>query len=391
MAITGRDALKGYFRKNQIPTEEQFKKLIDSTINMGEDHIFKRQGEPLSFEVGQPASGRQTILNLHREASTETVWGLELNPGNNAPQNEQYANGFSITDKQFNSRLFIKENANGQVGIGTIDPKAQLQVVNPDLPLEVQTAVDAGSQKPDESVIRSQLSLEVGLRKKGNVGSVRINAYDVNQFGLIKGGKSSLELDSTTGHILLNSDSSMHAGKEGFVSLYDQQGTIGVRLTSNESNSFLRHGKFGIGTNSPATTLDVAGTATTRKLVVSQRDASDSGPTAVFNSDGPDGNRLDFNYRGQSKFNMRITHTATWFRSEAQTPFIFQGGRVGIGNVTPAVDLHIGPASVAGIIRPWMHRGMIVGDSSDGMYIGLKTNAANRADAVLLWGDDGDD
>ena len=75
---------------------------------MAEDHIFKRQGEPLSLEVGQPASGRQTILNLHRESTTETVWGLELNPGNNEPANEQFVNVCSHSKGQFKLKTCLQ-------------------------------------------------------------------------------------------------------------------------------------------------------------------------------------------------------------------------------------------------------------------------------------------
>lgn len=395
MAFTLRKTLKDFFRKNQIPTEQQFGQLIDSSLNMAEDHIFKRAGEPLGIEVGQPASSRQSILNLYRTASDTPVWGLELNPGDNSGDGEKFYTGFSIADKNFKSRFFVKEadssSEAGRVGIGTINPLAQLHISNVGIAEPNQAKIDNDTIKVDGALIDSMISLEAGERTKGNIGSIRLNGYETNAYSLIKSGKSSLELDSKNGELRINSDASMHAGMEGFIFLYGKNGTIDTQLTSDDTHSFINKGNFGIGTTNPSQKLEVNGKILSKGLVVNQTDTTIGGLISSFNSDSEHAAYLNFSHKGVRQLYLEVGKGIVRFQAEQGNSFVFGGGDLVIDNAGPNPSLCIGTSAGTGMYRDWMKKGMLVEDSSDGLYLGMKNVGSNRSDSIIGWGDDAND
>ena len=473
MAFTNRTVLKQFFKRNEIPTEDQFGQWIDSSLNMAEDHLFKTPGEPLGIEVGQPASGRQNLLNLHRTANTNAVWSFELNPGNNAASGEQFVNGFSIADNSFRSRLFIKENDHGQIGISTILPTAQLHVGNPNVSDAVQPDAH-GNVLVDYNALQGNLSLELGERVARNVGSIRLNAFGANEFGLVKAGAKSLELDSTNGVVNMNQDRSIHPGVAGQFKLYGKTGAVGVQLSTDGLQSFIKDGDVGIGTDAPTAKLDVAGIAKAQGIHVETRNApsgwvgtfmtdaaeptyvnwshkgqrsfylmgddkvarwqtdkaqniallsskvgigtasptnklhvagdvrmeqaviertvADHGLTLTMNAIGPQATYMDMRYKGTRQFYLQTGQGAIKFQAEQGNKFNFAGSNVGINNETPLTSLHISPGTGGNTYRNWMKHGVFISTgASDGMFIGMKTEAANRYDSVIAWGDDASD
>lgn len=395
MARTDRSTLKAYFEANKIPTEEQFGQLIDSGLNMPEDHIFKNAGEALSLEVGQPAPARKTILNLHETADTDTIWSLELNPADNGISPPPHVKGLSITDNYLNSRLFIQENQQGQVGISTIFPKAQLHVANPDATGVIPD--NHGSVYVTHHGIRNQISLELGKRGAGNLGSIRLNSYDADQFGLVKTGQRSLELDSSDGIVRMNHDQSMHAGREGQLLLYAQDGALGVQLTSDNSHSYFLRGNVGIGTAHPAVKLDVNGWTQTNGITSVTRNAT-HGSVADFNTDADEATYVNFWHKDKRAFYIQGGVERSIIALDQSKEFNIHAPKVGINRNSPDVQL-----DVNGVIRaqrqiligdrndkshPWMNSGMFSSHVGDFMYVGLKDVGHERQDTVLAWGDD---
>jgi hypothetical protein len=65
---------------------------------------------------------------------------------------------------------------------------------------------------------------------------------------------------------------------------------------------------------------------------------------------------------------------------------ITASGNVGIGTNNPLSMLHIGDGS-GSEYRPWMVRGTLVSENTDGVFFGLKNEGLDRKDAVIAWGD----
>jgi hypothetical protein len=126
---TGRDTLKSYFVKNAVPTASNFEDLINAGINQREDGIAKLPGEPLSLQADGDDASQKKLLNLYRNFNDlAPAWALALNPRAN-PADPASANaGFSIGDANGVSRLFI-DQATGRLGVGTVKPAMQLDVV----------------------------------------------------------------------------------------------------------------------------------------------------------------------------------------------------------------------------------------------------------------------
>ena len=116
-----RNTLKGYFKKSTYPSESHFADLIDGMLIQEEDGISKTAGDPLSIKAVGDAKQTQTLLNFCESGQDSPAWKLQL-----IPVSGQTAPGFSISDGQDNSRLFI-DNA-GNIGMGTKSPQAKLDI-----------------------------------------------------------------------------------------------------------------------------------------------------------------------------------------------------------------------------------------------------------------------
>jgi hypothetical protein len=69
---------------------------------------------------------------------------------------------------------------------------------------------------------------------------------------------------------------------------------------------------------------------------------------------------------------------------------IFTQGRVGIASTNPTTKLQIGN-SPAGTYRSWMDYGIIIGNDTDGIFVGVKDEGPDQDDAVIAWGDNSQD
>lgn len=129
------------FRNGDIPNENDFADTIDSALNLVEDGLvsykvntatgvkkrFGIGGEtapecPLGIK-GEVGADDQMISFTSSDASQK--WNINLNPtGNNVT-------GFSIDDQTSgisNSRLFIDQQSEGNIGIGTVEPLEKVHV-----------------------------------------------------------------------------------------------------------------------------------------------------------------------------------------------------------------------------------------------------------------------
>ncbi|HEX2872659.1 MAG TPA: hypothetical protein VHP33_15420, partial [Polyangiaceae bacterium] len=119
-----RAELKSYFVKNAIPTESQFAELIESSLSQVDDGVFKRGTDALG--VAAATGDEKRVLGLYATpTATGAEWTVCLNPKLNAAAAAGKP-GFGINDGAGNSRLFISPT--GNIGVGTNDPKAKLDV-----------------------------------------------------------------------------------------------------------------------------------------------------------------------------------------------------------------------------------------------------------------------
>ena len=126
-----RTELKSYFVKNAIPTEKDFADLIDVMLNQQEDGMAKPPGDPVSIEAsGDDASPNDAIYFYRNFTDTNPNWVLSLNPHSDPKDPASGTPGFSISDGEGKSRLFI-DRETGNVGIGTTGPRG-FQVALPE-------------------------------------------------------------------------------------------------------------------------------------------------------------------------------------------------------------------------------------------------------------------
>lgn len=120
--ITSRAGLKKLFSKGKRPTEESFATLIDSTLNKNDDKIELDKSNGLHL---YPSGDDGKLFSIFNSKTTEEAkWSL-LNRGK----------GLSFEDLELRNSTPIDEGKpalflsnNGQMGVGTNNPKHELEV-----------------------------------------------------------------------------------------------------------------------------------------------------------------------------------------------------------------------------------------------------------------------
>jgi hypothetical protein len=120
-----RNALKVYFEAGATPRQNHFEELIEGMLNQADDGIVKQSGHPLSIQAeGEGANAK--VLNIYqRLTDDDPAWTLSLNRRGN--DTSAPGMGLAVSDGSENLRLFI-DHSSGNVGIGTNDPGAKLDI-----------------------------------------------------------------------------------------------------------------------------------------------------------------------------------------------------------------------------------------------------------------------
>lgn len=123
-----RDQLKSSFVTGAVPTEQNYAELIDGMLNQKDDGLVKQAGHPLCLEAaGDDASAKPALQLYDSFLDDQPAWTLRLNPHADPDDPATARSGLSVHDAAGASRLFI-ESGSGDVGIGTIEPRARLHV-----------------------------------------------------------------------------------------------------------------------------------------------------------------------------------------------------------------------------------------------------------------------
>ena len=136
----GRGVLKSYFKKNSIPTEDNFAQLMDGVLNLNDDGIGIASDNTIGIKASGDSASLKKVLNLYDnfdadDDDDEATWSFCLNPRGNPKNAKTASRGLSVNNAQSMSRFFISEDT-GNVGVGTVTPSNKLTVADGDLSIE---------------------------------------------------------------------------------------------------------------------------------------------------------------------------------------------------------------------------------------------------------------
>ena len=117
MAIISRDHLKKAFEKGAIPSQQDFANLVDSLSHKQEDGFITQEE---GLKISPKGSTKKMITFFNNLSDLKPRWGIEQHPKSGTDF------GLNFVDQEGESRLFLKEN--GNVGIGSLNPTAKLEV-----------------------------------------------------------------------------------------------------------------------------------------------------------------------------------------------------------------------------------------------------------------------
>ncbi|MEL7146509.1 MAG: hypothetical protein AAFO69_09090, partial [Bacteroidota bacterium] len=255
-----RATLKTFFEKNKIPTQEQFAQLINSTVIQGEDGLIKEDNGPLLLKTG-PNNSQQRMVSFLTSFDdlSNTSWHMEMSPAQDFDGTRINVPGFSITDLNDHSRLFLKSGIR-RMGIDTIQPEAHLHV-----------ATISTSGEHSFAAQQSNLSLTLGQKGANNQGSIMLYGSEGDKKVYQRANKGSFYIDSTDGEYRFNNDNFSEKG--GVIRVFEKLSSssdAGSVILNSEGPSYFKN-PVGIGTMTPipGVKLEVSGPAKFGSIMVS--------------------------------------------------------------------------------------------------------------------------
>ncbi|MCP4996286.1 MAG: tail fiber domain-containing protein [Gammaproteobacteria bacterium] len=322
----GRSELKTYFAKNAIPTEKNFAEFIDSVLNQRDDGLVKEAGNPLSIQAAGDDTSQKKAINFYQNfADKKPSWVFSLNPRSKPEDPESTRLGFSISDMEGNSRLFIDRDT-GNVGIGTTEPG------------------------------------QFGLRVRGRAGFGPIPTDYNWQYHFDAGTtKECVRFDGPSNGMV-----SLSPNLEFYV---DEPSRPRARFVIKTN------GNVGIGVGTPKHKLDVAGEVFARDGIFIQGNRS-----THLEQDGS-----FYRYNGQVYItvddNLYIKDTGGSIKFHFDT----DGGKVGIGTIKPLKHIHIQEGSIT---APLLNESRRPGIALTGQYPELnlfsRVSNANHGPTIRL-------
>ena len=295
----GRKSLEGFFQSGDIPDQNHFKALIHSGINQLDDGIQKSVDSALHvtgpeendvrhliefFETfGETSHFKMSLVN------TGSAIGLNISPDGKIVSDE----GNGTIKNWFMSR------EDGRVGIGTINPSAELEVI--------------GTIKSDS--VTGKINPELGV---GNGLTFLDNLNNRNK-------KAQIHFFTRAGNNANN--------------------TLELRVDGNTSDHIVLNptGNVGIGVGNPATKLqvngDVRGTSFIGQIRPTAGKGENSGILFPRDPGGGVGDRAWMRYYSRSKQHMTLEIGVS--NNSSDHIALMPSGNVGIGIIDPTSKLHI--------------------------------------------------
>ncbi|KAA3613647.1 MAG: hypothetical protein DWQ05_15305 [Calditrichaeota bacterium] len=369
-----RATLKSYFRKNSIPTEEQFAAFIDGVLNQQDDGIVKLPDNPLRLDAVNSASGEKEALGLFTDTASQTPeWTIKLDMQDDANSNNLRP-GLTISDGEGNNRIFL-DRSSGNLGIGTASADGKLVIngsasskpaANPSFKImgagtESKLTMglrylgaDAWMQSNGHLLLQPE-SGSVGIGVSSPLSPMHIKGSQIKEFKGVERGMLALSGEYSpefyTPLDFLFKDNAKPTAR--IAAYHDGSGSKLVFGTSNSFNSGITNtaltinqiGNVGIGTDNPVTKLNVIGGA-----------AFEGNNLYLRNRAAPAGNQtwgfVVSTSNGQLNLG-QATDTPPDGGTLAKMPFIIkagapsstfvidESGKVGIGVAAPSAELHV--------------------------------------------------
>ncbi|XXT24937.1 hypothetical protein WME94_25725 [Sorangium sp. So ce429] len=273
-----RAELKAYFVKNALPTEGNFRDLIDAGLNQKDDGLAKSADQPV--QIAASTAGDKPAIHLYESFATDTkpAWVLGLQAGGKK--------GLGVGDGDGKNRLFI-DAATGNVGIGTADP------VGYKLRVAGSVLVDGADGKARLSFGSSTGQVLNLYDEKYGIGVQSNTVYfrSYSNFAFYKGG--------------VHADGALDPGAGGAAMLVIKDGNVGIKTATPPEGLSLASGvtlMFGADdTNREVNNGKIAYKRFTRGLdIVGAADSTD-----------PAKREITFHAQGGSKFMGKVEVNGT--------------------------------------------------------------------------------